>query len=415
MATINGTSGNDTLIGTSSADTLNGGAGNDTLNGGLGNDTLTGGTGVDTFIVNSGTDTITDLGQGGNDILQVGAGAIANATINTSWTATASSSNLGTANISSAGLLVNLAAITSGNGWNITNTATTAANFTGSQLNDTLTGNAGADTLNGGAGNDTLIGGAGVDIMNGGDGSDIYLIASSTEHSAGEIQDTGISGNDTVLFTSTSNNQTLQLFSLDTGIENAIIADASGSTSGTTSLNIDASLVTNAIYLTGNSGANKLTGGSGADTLNGGAGNDSLIGGAGNDILIGGAGNDTLTGGTGSDYFVFNSLTGVDTITNGDFLSGTDKIELSKSVFANLNSITPTSAGVVLNAGDLFSSSSITTGTSTSGLSHLLYNTKTGALYYDADASGTGAAIQIATIGTTNHPTILSSDFLVIT
>jgi serralysin len=158
-----------------------------------------------------------------------------------------------------------------------------------------------------------------------------------------------------------------------------------------------------------------INGTSGNDTLTGTTSADTLNGGAGNDTLIGGLGNDTLTGGAGSDYFVLNSATGIDTITNGDFLSGTDKIELSKSVFANLNSITPTSAGVALNAGDLFSSATITTGSTTSQTSHLLYNTTSGALYYDADASGSGAAIQIATIGTTSHPTILSTDFLIIT
>ena len=68
-----------------------------------------------------------------------------------------------------------------------------------------------------------------------------------------------------------------------------------------------------------------------------GVGNDSLLGnavdnkldaGAGNDTLNGGAGNDTLTGGTGTDKFVFANTGGTDKIT--DFVSGTDKIDLSK-------------------------------------------------------------------------------------
>ena len=47
MATITGTSGNDTLNGTAAADFISGGAGNDTLRGGSGNDTLAGGSGTD--------------------------------------------------------------------------------------------------------------------------------------------------------------------------------------------------------------------------------------------------------------------------------------------------------------------------------------------------------------------------------
>ncbi|MFB2837786.1 choice-of-anchor I family protein [Floridanema evergladense] len=66
--TINGTSGNDTLIGSSGDDLINGGTGDDLLNGGAGNDTLNGGAGNDTFVISrngNGTDRIQDftLGQ----------------------------------------------------------------------------------------------------------------------------------------------------------------------------------------------------------------------------------------------------------------------------------------------------------------------------------------------------------------
>ncbi len=49
MATITGTSGDDTLVGTAGADTINGLAGNDVLEGGAGADTMDGGAGVDTI------------------------------------------------------------------------------------------------------------------------------------------------------------------------------------------------------------------------------------------------------------------------------------------------------------------------------------------------------------------------------
>jgi Ca2+-binding RTX toxin-like protein len=45
---------------------------------------------------------------------------------------------------------------------------------------------------------------------------------------------------------------------------------------------------------------------------------------------------------------------------------------------------------------------------------HLLYNNATGALYYDADGQNGSAAVQIALIGSSTHPNVLSTDFLII-
>jgi serralysin len=60
---------------------------------------------------------------------------------------------------------VNLAAVTTGNGFTMTNTGGSLT-FTGSGLNDTLIG---------GSGSDILIGGAGSDILTGGKGSDVFV------------------------------------------------------------------------------------------------------------------------------------------------------------------------------------------------------------------------------------------------
>ena len=169
---VYGLAGDDTLTGLAGNDFLFGDDGNDILDGGLGNDTLTGGAGIDTFIVSSGIDTITDLGFGGADNLQVAAGASANATVTVAWTATSSTSNSGTANITTNGLVVNLAAVTGGaNGYSVTNIGA-AATLTGSGLNDILIGGVGNDTLSGGLGNDTLSGGLGNDTLDGGLGND---------------------------------------------------------------------------------------------------------------------------------------------------------------------------------------------------------------------------------------------------
>ena len=246
-----------TVTGTSAADKLY-----DTVNSLA---TLTGGKGIDTFNV-TGLGTITDLGKGGADILKVSIGGIANASINTAWTATADTINNGTVNISTAGLAVNLSAVTKGT-------------------------------------------------------------------SGFKIKDTG--------------------------------------------------------------GATKLIG--------------SALG----DLIIGGTGNDTLTGGKGDDFFVFNTQinkNNVDLIT--DFVSGKDHLQLSKAIFAGLNTDVGTGNGTVLKASEFVSSKTATQGTTTS--SHLIYNSTTGALYYDADGNGKGAAVEVAILGTTLHPALVASDILVI-
>jgi Ca2+-binding RTX toxin-like protein len=43
---------------------------------------------------------------------------------------------------------------------------------------------------------------------------------------------------------------------------------------------------------------------------------------------------------------------------------------------------------------------------------HIIYNNNTGALFYDADGNGVGAAVKIALIG--NHAALTAADFLVI-
>lgn len=80
--------------------------------------------------------------------------------------------------------------------------------------------------------------------------------------------------------------------------------------------------------LKGGAGNDTLSGGTGNDTLNGGGGNDEMFGQSGADTLVGGNGDDLQYGGGGSDTFVYRDLNeGDDTI--GDFVRGTDVIDLS--------------------------------------------------------------------------------------
>lgn len=85
--------------------------------------------------------------------------------------------------------------------------------------------------------------------------------------------------------------------------------------------------------LNGTSKGDFIFGIDGNDVLNGKSGDDLLDGGWGDDTLTGGLGSDKMAGGLGSDTFVFSELDSAvgtlrDVIT--DFISGTDKIDLSK-------------------------------------------------------------------------------------
>jgi hypothetical protein len=165
--TISAGAGNDSLYGGIDNDLLVGEFGNDRLDGGPGNDTLIGGLGEDFFQIVSGVDQITDLGRGGADVLVVGAGATVNAVVNQAWKTSASTRNDGFANLSTAGLAVDLSAVNLGSrGFDLTNTGSPT----------TLTGSKFADSLAGGAGNDTLRGGAGADAITGGRGNDAIFL-----------------------------------------------------------------------------------------------------------------------------------------------------------------------------------------------------------------------------------------------
>ena len=118
--------------------------------------TFTGGGGIDTFKV-TGTDTITDLGNGGADIVQVTAGGTVNATVTQSWTATTATSNNGTASINANGYNVSLALARGTNGWTITNNSATGVTLIGSSHNDIIIGGSGNDTLKGGGGGDRFV------------------------------------------------------------------------------------------------------------------------------------------------------------------------------------------------------------------------------------------------------------------
>lgn len=136
--------------------------------------------------------------------------------------------------------------------------------------------------------------------------------------------------------------------------------------------------------LLGNTGNDTLSGDDGNDTLFGGRDNDSLTGGTGNDLIYGDSGSDTVVSGLGSDVIVLNSLDGIDTVT--DFDKTADTLWLTSSVF-----------GTLATGG--LSAQSLVNGTSALDANdYVLFDGATGSLWYDADGSGQGAAVKLATL-----------------
>ncbi|MDP6587757.1 MAG: hypothetical protein QF535_24140, partial [Anaerolineales bacterium] len=151
--------------------------------------------------------------------------------------------------------------------------------------------------------------------------------------------------------------------------------------------------------LGGNAVANELTGGAGS-------GDDLLIGNTVANELTGGAGSDTLTGGAGNDVFVFNSLSGSDTVT--DWNTANDTLQFSAATFSasGVNNIV---AGSAIEAADFISGSDITNASSTGQT--FLFDIDSAVLYYDADGVS-GGAIQVADLGT--NVTIDQNDIVMI-
>jgi Ca2+-binding RTX toxin-like protein len=408
---LEGRDGNDFLDGGAHNDVLRGGAGSDTMYGDVGHDTLEGGTGADQMIGGGGYDTysvdnigdvIEELANGGVDTVNV----------------------------------AGLASYTMAANVEILNLTVLAFNATGNSLNNTMNGNSNANTLDGGLGADT---------MDGQLGNDTYIV----DNAGDTIRENGGQGVDEVR----------------TSVSYTLSAGADVETLRTTN---DTGIAT--IDLTGNTSGNQIIGNNGTNTLNGGGGNDELIGRGGNDTYIvdsttvtiteaggqgidtvrasvsftltagadvetlettsaagttainltgngagntvrgnngsnvinGGGGRDDLVGLGGQDHFQFdtalNAATNVDRIL--DFNVADDTIRLENAVFTTL-------------AGGALSAAQFVTGTAAQDANdRIIYNSGTGALFFDSDGSGAAAAIQFAQLS--SGLALTSLDFLVV-
>ncbi|MEH2097369.1 beta strand repeat-containing protein [Nostoc sp.] len=449
---IDGKSGNDLLRGGAGNDTLIGGAGNDTLIGNTGNNSIAYGTaddnlnlnnskGNDLLIGGDGNDSLFASGDyssirggellfgnsiSGNNTLNGGAGEdildagystgnnILNGddgddTLNVDYSTGDNRLYGGTGNdyLSVSGLY--------------TGPFADFARFYGTG-NNTLNGGTGDDTLNANSttGNNTLNGGIGDDYLDassatgnntlsGGIGDD-YL---NINNSKGNNLLFGGDGNDTLSGGTLGNNPYDQVTSGTNAIDggkgddllsfnyiyategitttfNAITKTGSitADTNQVSYKNIERLNIIGTAYddnIVGSNGNDTLsTGGGGNDTIYGGNGDDILTGGDGNDILIGGYGNDTLYGGNAiyggnpNDTFAFNSYNeGVDTIFN--FNTNHGLIQVSADGF-----------GGGLSIGSL-QTNQFTLGTSaTTSNQRFIYNSATGALFFDQDGSAAG-------------------------
>lgn len=157
--------------------------------------------------------------------------------------------------------------------------------------------------------------------------------------------------------------------------------------------------------LVGTSTADTLYGKNGVnDVVSGWAGNDILAGLAGNDTLNGGAGNDRLTGGAGRDNFDFNTAlsatTNVDTIV--DFNVAADTIRIDDSIFKAIGQTSGVLAAAKFYIGAAAHDAD----------DRIIYDQASGALMYDADGNGAGAAIKFATL--TTKLALTNADFIII-
>jgi Ca2+-binding RTX toxin-like protein len=439
--TIVGNAGVNVLNGGGGDDTLIGLGGNDTLIGSPGNDAMYGGAGDDVYFVDSATDLVVENAGEGNDRVA--------ATVSYALTAAAEIETLETGSQS----------------------GTSAINLTGNDFAQVLIGNAGANVLNGGGGNDalagaggndTLIGGSGRDAMYGGTGDDVMFV----DHLTDTVFEFAGEGNDRVAASAT--------YALAAGQEIETLEATTLST--TNAMNLTGNAFSQTIIgndgvnvLSGGGGNDLMKGGGGNDTLIGSSSAATMYGGLGNDtyqvfdgsdavienvgegtdriaaatsytllagseieilealntstntplnftgnafaqkivgtdganILDGKGGNDVLNGAAGADTLAFTTALGagnVDTIQG--FLSGTDKIALDDAVFT---AIVP---------GALAAGAFVTGTSAQDGDDRIIYDSATGALYYDSDGTGAAAQVQFATLD--QHPLLAGSDFMLI-
>jgi Ca2+-binding RTX toxin-like protein len=425
---IYGNDGANLISGQGGDDYLLGLGGNDRIFGGTGNDIMGGDAGDDLFYVDAARDRVYDsVGQGNDRVFASASHALIVGqeieTLSTDWSG-----------------------------------GTTAIDLTGNEFSQSIYGNDGANLISGQGGddyllglggNDTLVGGTGNDIMSGGTGDDYYYVDAASDRA----YETAGQGNDRV-FAGTSHaliaGQEVETLSTDSSVSIAAINLTGNEFSQSIYGNDGANLIDGQggdDLLLGLGGNDQIFGGGGVDLMYGGAGDDlyyvdapgdrayetagqgddrvfagtshallagqeietlstdwsagtaqinltgnefaqNIYGNAGLNFIDGKDGADYLLGGDGGDIFAFTTGLGTTNVDGiADFASGVDRICLDDAVFTGL--------GTGTLAANLF----VVGTTAGDADDRILYDSATGALFYDADGNGAGGAIQFASLG----------------
>jgi Ca2+-binding RTX toxin-like protein len=382
-AYIVGNVGNNVLTTGIGADQIFAGAGNDTLIGDAGNDQLFGAEGQDILYGGTGDDSL--YGEAGDDFLYGGAGNNAlygGEGTDQLWAGSSEAGLYGDGGIDYAryddmnwgNLTIRLDNSSLNTGVATNHKYTDIEGIVGGLGNDLIVGDSGANYLFGSGGNDNLFGSHGADYLNGGAGTN------NLWGGAGADQHLGGAGIDYARYDETGwGNLTIRLDVPAGNLGAAAVGDTYVSIEGIISGTGDDIIV-------GNASANYLVGGGGADYIN------AL------------AGNDYLNGGAGADRFLFstalNTSTNIDTIA--DFNVADDTMLLENAIFTTLTTTGTLSAALFKN----FNLGAVDAD------DRILYNDTTGAVFYDADGSGSSAAIQFALL--TGNPSITATDLLVV-
>jgi Ca2+-binding RTX toxin-like protein len=389
-----------TLYGYGGNDLLTAGSGGDTLDGGTGADTMIGGSGNDVFYVDNIGDVVQEKVGGGYDVVYVSgphwdatagsaiekvvATGSANINLTGNGFAMELDGNSGINTLSDGGAADTLVGGAGNDTYIVTNAGTVVTERPGGGIDTVKTtlasytlpanveilfytgtgafygvGNDTTGSITGGAGNDTLVSGTGAEALNGGGGTDTFYVNNAADTVTAAV-----------------------------GSHSVEFASVSGVKAGA---NIIALTYTGSGGFTGyaNATGTFLTGGHGADFLDGGAGADTLDGGGGNDTLIGGA---------GADQFRFDAPgTGIDQIIG--FKAGLDHIALVGAGF-----------GLASLSGADFDIGAAPTAVADAH-AQILYNTTTGALYFDA-SGGDGHVVQFASL--IGHPSLTAASFVLV-